>query len=78
MAGISYVLRTLPMVVMRRPLKDKFLRAFLSYHPYVTLTVMTVPAIITATGDYTAGFAALVVGVLLAYFTKKLFIVACG
>lgn len=78
MAGISYVLRTLPMVVMRKPLKNKFLKSFLYYLPYVTLTVMTFPAIITATGDYVAGFAALVVGALLAYFTRNLFIVACG
>ncbi len=78
MAGISYILRTLPMVIMRKPLKNKFLKSFLFYLPYVTLTVMTFPAIITVTGSYISGFAALIVGALLAYFTRNLFIVACG
>lgn len=78
MAGISYILRTLPMVIMRKPLKNKFLKSFLYYLPYVTLTVMTFPAIITVTGSYISGFAALIVGALLAYFTRNLFIVACG
>lgn len=78
MAAVSYLLRVVPMTVMRKPIKNRFVKSFLYYIPYVTLTIMTFPAIITATGSYVSGVAALVIGVLLAYFTKNLFIVACG
>ncbi len=78
MAGVSYLLRTLPMTVMRKPIKNRFIRSLLYYIPYVTLTVMTFPAILSATGSTLTGAAALIVGILLSYFTGNLFIVAIG
>ena len=49
MAGVTYLIRVLPLVLIRREIKNTFLRSFLYYVPYVTLSVMTVPAIFMAT-----------------------------
>ena len=49
MGGISYLIRVLPMTLIRKPLKNQFLQSFLYYVPYVTLAVMTFPAILHAT-----------------------------
>lgn len=78
MAIVSYIIRVLPLTVIRKPITNKFVKSFLFYIPYVTLTVMTFPAIIYATDSTFAGIAALVVGILLAVFTRNLFIVASG
>lgn len=45
MAGISFLIRTLPLTLIRKPITNRFLRSFLFYVPYVTLAVMTFPAI---------------------------------
>ena len=37
MGGISYLIRVLPMTLIRKPLKNQFLQSFLYYVPYVTL-----------------------------------------
>ncbi len=78
MAVVSYLIRVFPLAVIRKPITNKYIKSFLYYIPYVTLTVMTFPAIIYATDSKVGGIAALVVGVLLAVFTRNLFIVACG
>ena len=78
MAIVSYLIRVFPLAVIRKPITNKYIKSFLYYIPYVTLTVMTFPAIIYATDSKVGGIAALVVGVLLAVFTRNLFIVACG
>ena len=46
MAAVTYVIRVLPLTLIRGKIKNKFLRSFLYYVPYVTLSVMTFPAII--------------------------------
>lgn len=78
MAVVSYLIRVFPLAVIRKPITNKYIKSFLHYIPYVTLTVMTFPAIIYATDSKVGGIAALAVGVLLAVFTRNLFIVACG
>lgn len=78
MAIVSYIIRVLPLTVIRKPITNKFVKSFLYYIPYVTLTVMTFPSIIYATDSTFAGIAALVVGILLAVFTRNLFVVASG
>ena len=60
-ALVSYLIRVLPLTLIRKPIKNKFLRSFLFYIPYVTLAVMTFPAIINATQSPIAGIIALVV-----------------
>lgn len=76
MAGVSYLIRVLPLTLIRKEIQSRFLRSFLYYVPYVTLAVMTFPAIIEATKNPVAGGLALVVGILLAWFGRSLFTVA--
>ncbi len=68
MAGVSYLIRVLPLTAIRKQIKNKFLKSFLYYVPYVTLAVMTFPAITQATGTPFAGVIALVIGIILAWF----------
>lgn len=76
MFAVTYLIRVLPLTLIRKKIKNKTIRSFLYYVPYVTLAVMTFPAIIEATGSVWSGVAALIAGVLLAYFGVSLFGVA--
>lgn len=73
MAAVSFVIRVLPLTLIRKKITNRFLNSFLYYVPYVTLAVMTFPAIIHATGSIYSGVAALVVGVVAAWFGFDLF-----
>ena len=73
MALTTYLIRVLPLTIFRKPIRSRFLRSFLYYVPYVTLAVMTFPAIINATQSPIAGAAALVVGIAAAWFGASLF-----
>ena len=75
-AFVSFLIRVLPLTLIRRQITNRFLRSFLYYVPYVTLAVMTFPAIVTAAQHPLAGAAALVVGVVLAWLGAGLFPVA--
>lgn len=76
-AIVSYLIRVLPLTLIRKPIKNKFLRSFLYYVPYVTLAAMTFPAIIEATTSPIAGALALIVGIVVSYLGAGLFPVAC-
>lgn len=78
MAGVSYLIRVLPLTLIRRPITNRFLRSFLYYVPYVTLAVMTFPAIVEATQAPPAGVLALVAGIVLAYMGASLLKVAAS
>ena len=81
MAAVSYVIRCLPMTLIRKPIKSRFIQSFLYYVPYVTLAVMTFPAIVEATQSPISGAAALIVGLIAAWFGANLIAVAgacCG
>ena len=67
MAGVSFLIRTLPLTLIRRPITNRFLRSYLFYVPYVTLAVMTFPAIMNATQSPIAGAAAMVIGIVAAW-----------
>ncbi len=73
---VTFLIRVLPLTLIRKRITNITLRSFLYYVPYVTLAVMTFPAIIEATNNIWSGIAALVVGILLAYFNVSLFGVA--
>lgn len=75
-AGVSYLIRVTPLVLIRREITNRTLRSFLYYVPYVTLAVMTFPAIVEATQSTIAGALALVVGAVLAWRGGSLFLVA--
>jgi len=69
----TYSVRILPLTLIRRPITNRFVKSFLYYVPYVSLAVMTFPAILTASGSVWAGAAALAAGLLAAYFGAGLF-----
>ena len=75
-AGVSLIVRTLPLTLIRRKIRNRFLRSFLFYVPYVTLAVMTFPAMVTAAGHPAAGIAALAAGAVAAWLGAGLFPVA--
>ena len=68
MFAVSYTIRILPLTLIRKPIKNQFIQSFLYYVPYVTLAVMTFPAIVNATQSPAAGAVALVVGIAAAWF----------
>lgn len=76
MALTIFLIRVLPLTLIRKKIKNKILRSFLFYVPYVTLAVMTFPAIIYATESVWSGVVALVTGVVLSYIGVSLFGVA--
>jgi len=81
MAVVTYLIRVLPLTLIRRDVSNVFLRSFLYYVPYVTLSVMTFPAILNDTGTPWSGLAALIAGIALAWKGFSLFTVsvaACG
>lgn len=76
MALVSYTIRVLPLTLIKKPIKNKFLQSFLYYVPYVTLAVMTFPAIVNATQSPISGLAALILGILVAWLGADLLVVA--
>ena len=76
MAAVTWLIRTLPLTLLRKPIKNRFIRSFLTYVPYVTLAVMTFPDILTATGSLWAGALALAAGAALAWSGGSLLTVA--
>ena len=78
MAAVSYIIRVLPLTLIRKPIKNRFIRSFLFYVPYVTLAVMTFPSILDATGAPLLGAAALIAGIALAWAGCNLFVVAAA
>ena len=78
MCGTVYLIRLLPLLFLRKPITNKFIRSFLHYVPYVTLAVMTFPAILTSTSRLMYGGVAFIVGIVLAWVSGNLFVVELG
>ena len=74
MAGVTYLIRVLPLTLIRKEIKNTYIRSFLYYVPYVTLSVMTFPAILTATASVWS--AVIMIAIFLAYRGKSLFVVS--
>ena len=68
MAGVTMLIRLIPMLFLKKPIENRFFRSFLYYVPYVTLAVMTFPAITQATSAPLAGYLALIGGMAAAWF----------
>ena len=78
MAGVTYLVRMLPMVFFRKKIRSRFVRSFLYYVPYAVLTVMTIPGIFYATGSLASGIFGFAVAVILAILGRSLITVAAG
>ena len=76
MALTTYLIRALPLILMKKPVKNRFVRSFLHYVPTACLTAMTFPAILYATENMISGIVGLAVAVALALWKKSLVIVA--
>lgn len=76
MFAVTYVIRTLPLTLIRGKIRNVYVRSFLHYVPYVTLTVMTFPAILDVADNRLCGGAALIIGILLAWKGASLMKVA--
>lgn len=76
MTVVTYAVRVLPLTLIRGRINSVFVRSFLYYVPYVTLSVMTFPAILNATGSPCAGALAFIVGIFAAWKGAGLFKVA--
>ena len=78
MAGVTYLIRAVPLVFFRKKITNRWFRSFLHYVPYAVLSAMTFPSIFTAAGHLASGIAAAVCAIVLAYFKKSLLVVAAG
>ena len=76
MAVTTYLVRAIPILIFKKPIRSPFLRSFLHYVPTACLTAMTFPAILTATDHVISGAAGLVGAVILALKNKSLIVVA--
>ena len=78
MAGVTYLIRALPLVFVRKRIKSKFIRSFLYYVPYVVLSALSFPAIFMATDSIAVGVIAALVCGILAYKGKPLILCMLG
>ena len=78
MAGTTYLIRVVPMVIFRKKIENPFIKSFLNYVPYAVLSAMTFPAIFESTGSTASAAIGCAAAVALAYFGKGLLTVAIG
>ena len=77
MAGVTYLVRMLPLVIFRKKIENRFIRSVLHYIPYAVLAAMTFPAVFSSTGGgLWSALAGLIVAVVLAFFERGLVTVA--
>ncbi len=78
MSLVTYLLRMLPLVFVKKKLESKFIERFLYYIPYTVLASMTFPAVFYSTGIPISAVIGVVVALILAYFEKGLVVVSLG
>ncbi len=78
MALVTYLIRSLPLTLIRQEIKSPFIKSFLLYVPYATLAAMTFPAILTATNSVYSALAGFAAALILAFMRKSLILVAAG
>lgn len=78
MAIVTYLIRMIPLVLLKREIKNTFLKSFLYYVPYAALASMTFPAILFSTTQMAAALAGFAVAVFMAFREKGLLPVALG
>lgn len=78
MAGVTYLIRVIPFVLINKKIENKFINSFLYYIPYTVLSAMTFPAILYATGSMISAAVGLFTAIFIAYKGKGLLVVAIG
>lgn len=76
MAIVTYLTRMIPLVLVKKKIKNQFICSFLYYVPYAVLSVMTIPAIFYAVENKISALAGFLVALVAAYFEKSLVVVA--
>lgn len=76
MAGVTYLVRMIPLVAIKEKIKNKFLLSFLHYIPYTVLSAMTVPGVFYATGNTASACIGFIIAVIAALFNRSLVQVA--
>lgn len=76
MAGVTYLIRVIPLVLINKEIKNRFIKSFLYYVPYAALASMTFPAILFSTTQVVAAIAGLIVAFIMAFREKSLLFVA--
>jgi branched-subunit amino acid transport protein len=76
MAGVTYLVRMVPLVLVNKPIKNKYVLSFLYYVPYTVLSVMTIPACFYATDSYVSAIVGFVVAVIAGFLKRSLVQVA--
>ncbi len=76
MAGVTYLVRMIPMVLIKEKIKNKFILSFLHYIPYTVLAVMTVPACFYATESPVSAIVGFIVALVAAFLERSLTTVA--
>lgn len=77
-AGVTYLVRMVPLVLVKKKIQNRFIRSFLYYVPYAVLGVMTIPAIFYSTSSFTSAAIGFAVAVILSYFERSLLAVAAA
>ena len=76
MAGVTYLIRMLPLVLSKKKITSKYIKSFLYYVPYACLAAMTFPAILHSTTNIYSALVGFMVAVIAAYKGKSLLTVA--
>ena len=78
MAGVTYLVRVVPFILINKKIENRFINSFLYYIPYTVLAAMTFPAILYATGNIVSAVAGLLVAIVISFRGRSLIIVAVG
>ena len=76
LALVTYIPRELPVTILRKQLKSRFIRSFLDYTPYAVLGALTFPDVFTSAGHIYSAVGGTIVAVVLGYRGKSLVVVA--
>ena len=78
MFGVTYLIRVLPLLLIKKKIENRFIRSFLAYVPYTVLGAMTFPSIFHIAENPFCGIIGALVGIILAFFKRGLCTVAAG
>lgn len=76
MAGVTYLIRMLPLVLSKKEITNIYIKSFLYYVPYACLAAMTFPAILSSTASIYSALVGFAVAIIAAYKEKSLLTVA--
>ena len=76
MAVVTYLIRMLPLTLIKGKINNRFIRSFLYYVPYACLMAMTFPAVFFSASSMLAAIAGVIVAIILALKGKGLMTVA--